>query len=162
MGTGKSTLAHNLPRLYQFAKSGKGDFTNFIDCDDKFDPVSLKSSMSLMPWNSVDWVVLDEIDKIKPDRLAPLHSILSDNQNHHPAILIANSIHKIPRGIRSRCHPLEIVAPRPADYLPFAMKRLFVAGKRMDESKVLKALEMTVCDQADIRAYERILKRLLV
>lgn len=165
-GTGKTTLAQNLPRLFELARCGTPDNdTHTINCDLKFDVPGLETVIALMTRHQSDvrWIILDELDKIPKSEHTPLHTLLSDNETFgRPIIAVANSIYDFDKPLLSRFNVLEIVAPRPQDYLPYAMSELAKAGKQYVQQDVLDAITGYANGVDDIRRYARALNRLLL
>jgi replication-associated recombination protein RarA len=159
-GSGKSTLARHLPIWFQ-AAHGHPDGTLYADIDV---PTSLNAAqlqqicmpISMNP-TGYDWIVLDEADK-PSDKAAfdKLHGILEFNRQKL-FILTANTIAVFPPGILSRCTTINVIAPTPQEYLPYAQKVLIQRGLKKSDDYVLSVLNTASIGGNDCRKYQRVI-----
>lgn len=157
-GSGKSTLARHLPIWFQAARGeANGSIYKHMDVPNGLDTQALYTMCRLTTMNPTgyDWIVLDEADK-STDRafLGKLHGILELNSQKR-FILTANTTAVFPKGILSRCMPINVVAPTPAEYLPYAQSVLAKRGVSKPNAFVLSLLLSASTGGDDCRKYER-------
>lgn len=157
-GSGKSTLARHLPIWFQAAHGHtSGTLHADIDVPTSLNTSSLRQmclSNSMNP-TRYDWIVLDEADKpSEKDTFAKLHGILEFNAEKL-FILTANTIAVFPPGILSRCATINVNAPTPQEYLPYAQKVLTQRGIVRTDAYVLSVLNSASIGGNDCRKYRR-------
>lgn len=158
-GSGKSTLARHLPIWFQAARGNQdGALYADIDVPNELSIASLKTMclpLSINP-TGYDWIVLDEADKPSDKgAFAKLHNILEFNPQKL-FILTANTTSVFPQGILSRCMPVQVVAPTPDEYLPYAQSVLAKRGLVRTDAFVLDVLRSVSTGGDDCRKYERV------
>ena len=156
-GSGKSTLARHLPIWFQAARGEPdGVIYKHMDVPNDLDTHALQTMCRLASINltGLDWIVLDEADKSSDKTfLGKLHGILELN-SQKVFILTANTLAAFPRGILSRCIAVQVVAPTPAEYLPYAQSVLAGRGISKTNSSVLSLLQSAAIGGNDCRKYE--------
>ncbi len=113
-GTGKSTLASLLPDLIEQARhnrscsfvlqhkcTGSSESTNFVH--------SLTTKLNFTAFGaSYNYIVLDEVDRLKPTVMDSLKSIMDINLTTGIFFLTTNSPKKISDPVRDRCYPIQM------------------------------------------------------
>ncbi len=129
-GTGKTTLAHFLPKLLE-QRHGEGEpHYEFYSCAMGGDGASavqqICSQSQLISFNqsSQHYFVLDELDNWTERTQQTLKGVM--NYQSSVFIMTTNYIGKIDAGIKSRSHLIHMDAAQPADWLP-VMQRVIAA-----------------------------------
>jgi DNA polymerase III delta prime subunit len=156
-GHGKTALAELLPR-WSYASQGNSLLQpNFLDCSAGLNLALLNKEQTT--WAQFfgvkeEWFILDEIDKVTTKKHK--NAVLGVLRPYDPPryfILTANDLKQVHRGVLSRCDVLEIVAPTPADYLPYAQSRLKAEGVILTDAHILGFLQSVM--NGDMRHVER-------
>lgn len=162
-GSGKSELARHLPYWFYKSHHFEERYLKWYDCPNEWDMrglVNYTDTVCLNP-SGYEWIVLDEVDKVHPShRINQLHGPLG-KPSDKLFILTANSLSILPPGIQSRCMTVQVIAPTPQEYLPYAQKYLAGHGKSYSDAKVLADLTNAVTNGLDVRNYEKVLKLLV-
>lgn len=157
-GSGKSTLARHLPIWFQAARGHSGGSLHAnIDVPTSLNVDSLRQMCRLVSMNPTgyDWIVLDELDKtLDETAYAKLHGVLELNPEKI-FILTANSIAAFPKGILSRCRTINVMAPTPQEYLPYAQTVLSQRGITKTDAEVLSMLNAASIGGNDCRNYQK-------
>lgn len=161
-GAGKSELARHLPYWFYQSNGFEQKYLKWNDCPNEWNMARLDdyTDKSSMNPTGVEWIVLDEVDKVHPTHR--LNQLLGPLQKPSDKlfILTANNLLVLPAGIQSRCMTLNIVAPTPREYLPYAQQVLNAHGKSYTDAKVLADLTNVATMGLDCRQYENVIELL--
>ena len=162
-GSGKSELARHLPYWFYKSYGFEQTYLKFYDCPNQWDMAGLDDytdKKSLNP-SGYEWIVLDEVDKVHPhNRINQLHGPLQ-KPGDKLFILTANNLSVLPEGIQSRCMTLNIFAPTPDEFLPYAQQVIRAHGKSYTDAKVLADLKNATMSRIDCRRYNDVIELLI-
>ena len=162
VGSGKTSIARSMPLWFSTAKGQASGYHEFIDCT-KGLPLAIVSNfaetMCVTP-SGVDFMVLDEVDKMPTAHLAnTLLTPLTINPTEKIFILTANNINKVPDSVQSRCLTLHIKAPTAEDVLPYVMSQIISKGGEASKQNVYNTLLQITQDNIDCRDYARVIEK---
>jgi DNA polymerase III delta prime subunit len=144
--------------LWSYRSQGNSSLQpNFLDCTGGLNLALLNKQQTT--WAQFfgvkeEWFILDEIDKVTTKKHK--NAVLGVLRPYDPPrffILTANDLKQVHDGVLSRCDAIEIVAPTPADYLPYAQSRLKAEGVMLADTHMLKYLQSVM--NGDMRNVER-------
>jgi len=156
-GSGKSSLASLLAHWH--SQSTGFQFPALVIDAKRIDlkSLTLTDPTCRFQYGTASWCIINELDKIDTKIQHSLLNII-DQAIGVNFIITANDLTKIDRGIDSRCGPIEIIAPSPKDFAPYAERRLAAAGKPMALSDIEKEMNEV---RGDLRTMTRRLERLI-
>ena len=120
-GTGKTTLARLLPDLIETARFGNQADWNFYPCikgvNGSIMLNKIESRTQYISWNQSDfhYIVLDEVDNLTDGTHLHLKALM--NRRDVIWIMTTNYIANIDRGLKNRCHLIEMNAASSSNWL---------------------------------------------
>ena len=152
-GTGKSQLAKLLPDAIELNKTGCSSNYYYNKIGSGNDGVRVVTTIeqlaSYIPvLASQHYIVLDEVDRLKPDVMLSLKQVL--NMPNCVFILTTNNLSAIDKGVLSRCVRIDFNAAPDIAWLPKVKQILTDYGVSRTDEELLKAIALCRGDAREI------------
>ena len=131
-GTGKSTLAHLLPRFLDINRGGSGNVTPIehaiVSGSNGTQLIaSINATSETLPFSDkFHYFVLDELDNLGTAAMKSMKVVMDRKTSIF--IMTTNNLKEIDRGIVSRSHEVDMSAPPSSAWVPKIQAALLAAG----------------------------------
>ncbi len=145
-GTGKTTLAKQLPELIEQAQTGEelAMAADFFGClqghsgTQITDRVKKQNDVLSLNASKRHYFIFDEVDNLSKTAQGGLKTTL--NSRRAVFILTTNNISKLDKGVKDRCVLVEMNAAADAEYLPLARRIAADEGVVLNDAELLTAI----------------------